>query len=179
MIRTPCRWLLCLSVSACGGAVTPVADPIPDIPASQQRRISRHDFADGWPFEPGEGTLGCSAGAVVVRVQGVTYALNDAARARGYASVDSIVVSQSKGPSRPLRRVTQDERMRIFRASEACTPSPEPASCKQRLAQSRGLSADELAQIEEEGRERSWPPLSPPLKSTAPVVKAGAALCTR
>lgn len=178
-MRTPCRWLLCLSVSACAGGAATVADPIPDIPANQQRHISRHDFADNWPFEPGEGTLGCIAEAVVFRAQGTTYALNDAAASRGYMRVDSILVSQSKPPSRPLKRITQDERMRIFRASEECAASADRAGCKQRLAQSRGLSADELAQIEAEGGERSWPPLPPPRRSTAPVLKAGAAMCSR
>jgi uncharacterized protein DUF2511 len=179
VIRTSCRWLLCLSVSACAGAATPVEDPIPGIEASRQRRISRHDFPDAWPFEPGTGTLGCTGGAVVFRVQGVTYALNDMARARGYASVDPIVVSQSKEPSHPLRRITQDERMRIFRASNDCSSSSDPAACKRRLAQSHALSPEELAQVEAEGRERSWPPLSPPRKSTEPVVKAGAPMCSK
>jgi hypothetical protein len=179
VVRTSWRSLVCLGLGACAGRAAPAKDPIPDIPASQQRHISRHDFVDSWPFEPGEGTLGCIADAVVFRVQGITYGLNDAARTRGYGSVDSIVVSQSKPPSHPLRRITQDERMRIFRASEACTSSPEAAACKQRLGQSHGLTAEELAQIEAEGRERSWPPLSPPRKSTAPVIKAGAAMCSR
>jgi hypothetical protein len=178
VVRTSWRWLACVSLSACAGGATPVADPIPDIPANQQRHISRREFADTWPFEPGEGTLGCIAEAVVFRAQGTTYALNDAARSRGYASADSILVSQSKPPSRPLKRITQDERMRIFRASEECAAA-DRAGCKQRLAQSRGLSADELAQIEAEGRERSWPPLSSPRRSTAPVLKAGAAMCSR
>lgn len=179
MIRRPRGWLLCLTLSACGGGAAPIGDPIPDIAASHQRRISRHDFADSWPFEPGTGTLGCIGEAVVFRAQGATYALNDTARARGYVSVDSIVVSQSKAPSNPLRRITQDERMRIFQASAGCSSSPDEAACTRRLAQSRGLSTEELAQVEAEGRERSWPPLSPPRRSTAAVLKAGAALCSR
>lgn len=179
MIGTRWTLLLSLAVGACSGGLVAIDDPVPDIPANQQRRISRHDFPDTWPFEPGTGTLGCLAEAVVFRVQGVTYALNDRARARGYASVDPIVVHQSKAPSRPLRRIAQDERMQIFRTADGCTSSPDPASCRQRVGQSHGLSAEELAQVEAEGRERSWPPLTPPLKSTEPIVKAGAALCSR
>jgi hypothetical protein len=166
-------------LTACSGGAGPVDDPIPEIPASQQRRISRHDFVDTWPFEPGTGTLGCSGGAVVFRVQGVTYALNDTARSRGYASVNPIVVSQSKTPSHPLGRITQDERMQIFRASEGCRTSADEAACRRRLAESRALSPAELSQVEAEGRERSWPPLSPARKNTEPVVKAGAAMCSR
>ena len=179
MNRTPFGWLLCLSVSACAGGTVPVQDPIPNIPANQQRRISRADFADTWPFEPGTGTLGCLAEAVVFRVHGVTYGLNDAARARGYATVDPIVLSQSKAPSHPLKRITQDERMRIFRSSQACPSGPDPAACKQKLAESNRLSSEELTQVEAEGRERSWPPLTAPQKSTAPVLKAGAGMCSR
>jgi hypothetical protein len=179
VIRTDWRWVLCVSLTACASGPPPVDDPVLDIPASPQRRISRQDFADSWPFEPGAGTLACIGQAVVFRAQGVTYALNDQARARGYVSVDSIVVSQSKGPSRPLERVTQDERMQIFRASTEFTASPDESTCKQRLARARGLSADELSQVEAEGRERSWPPLTRPRRSTDAVLKAGAALCSR
>jgi hypothetical protein len=179
VIRRHRTWLLCVGLAACAGGATPVDDPIPDIPAGQQRRISRHDFVDTWPFEPGTGTLGCAAGAVVFRVQGVTYALNDTARARGYVSVDSIVVSRSKAPSHPLGRITQDERMQIFRTSEGCKTSADEAACRRRLAELQALSPAELSQVEAEGRERSWPPLSPPQKSTEPVVKAGAAMCSR
>ena len=177
MSRTCWLWLYCVSVTTCGGSASPVADPIPDVPPAQQRIISRNDFRDEWPFEPGTGTLGCAAGAVVFRVQGVTYALNEPARARGYASVDALVGSQSRQPSRPLKRITQDERMRIFRTASACAPAD--AGCRQRVAVSSGLSPEELTQIEAEGRERSWPPLSPPLRSTSPVVNAGLALCSR
>ena len=170
-------WVLSLGLAACAGGAAPTDDPIPDVPASQQRRVSRHDFVDTWPFEPGAGTLGCITGAVVFRVQGVTYALNDAARARGYASVDSIVVSESKALSDPLGRITQDERMQIFRTSEGCRTSVDNAACRRRLAELHALSPAELSRVEAEGRERSWPPLSPPQKSTAPVAKAGAAMC--
>ncbi len=177
MIRTPWTGLCCLALAGCGGNTRGVADPIPDIPSAQQRTISRQDFRDRWPFEPGTGTLGCAEGAVVFRVQGLTYALNDAARSRGYPSVESLVVSQSRPPSRPLGRITQDQRMRIFRDAAACAPAD--AGCRQRLAVSRGLSAEELSQIEDEGRERSWPPLAAPRRSTTEVVDAGRALCPR
>lgn len=181
MIGSRRAWLCCftVTVSACGGSVARVADPIPGLAATQQRTISRHDFRDDWPFEPGTGTLGCIAGAVVFRIRGVSYALNDAARARGYVSVDPIVVSQSRQPSNPLGRIRQDERMRIFRASTDCPTGAAAAACRRRLAASGGLSADDLSQIEAEGRERYWPPLSAPRRSTGPVVQAGLALCPR
>jgi hypothetical protein len=152
-------------------------DRIENVPAAQQRTISRSDFADDWPFVPGTGTLGCAEGAVAFRAQGVTYGLNDAARARGYVRPDGILVTQSAAPSNPLGRLRQDERMQMFAASQACESTADPSACKQRLSQSHRVSGDELVQIETEGRERSWPPLSPRPRSLASVLRAGSKMC--
>ena len=176
MTRTGFACLTCLVLTACGQ--TPrVTDPIPDIPVTQQRAISRRELTESWPFVPGEGTLGCLSDAVAFRAQGVTYALNDAARTRGYAPVDAIVVAQSGPPSNPLGRIRQEERMQVFAASEACNLRAQPFVCRQELARAHALSSDELSQIDVEGRERSWPPLSPPRRSLSPVLNQGLALC--
>jgi hypothetical protein len=162
---------------ACSGASRSVTDPIDGIPAAQQRAISRFDFQDDWPFEPGVGTLACSTGAVVFRANGTTYALNDTARSRGYASADPIRLAQSGAPSNPLRRIRQEDRVRIFRELRACDTTADASGCRQRIARERGLASDELQQIDVEGRERSWPPLTPALKSMQRVLDTGRGLC--
>lgn len=176
------RSLACLSglfLMGCSGGPVRVTDPIPDVPTPQQRVISRGEFPDLWPFIPGTGTLGCVSNGVAFRAEGVTYALNDAARARGYVPADPIVVTRSAAPTNPLGRLHQDERMRIFAASEACKSRGERSSCRQDLTRVHHLSDDELTQIEAEGRERSWPPLRAPKMSVDAVVRAGLALCPK
>lgn len=170
-------WLPSLLLTACGGRDLRVEDRIPDIPASQQMAILRRELMDRWPFIPAEGALGCLTDAVVFRAGAVTYALNDQARSRGYAPADPIVLTTPGPPSNPPGRIKQDERMRVFAASDACRVRAEPVLCRQELARAHTLTADELAQIEVEGRERSWPPLPRHPRSLAPVLEAGLALC--
>jgi hypothetical protein len=179
MIRTSLAGSGCLLLLACGGGSVRVADPISDIPAAQQRVISRGELADAWPFVQGTGTLGCVSNAVAFRAQGVTYALNDGARARGYVRVDPIIVSRSVAPTNPLRRLRQDQRMQIFAGSEACKSRADGTGCRAELTRVQHLSDDELAQIEAEGRERSWPPLMAPKMSLDAVLRAGLALCPK
>jgi hypothetical protein len=168
-----------LLLTACSGRDVRIEDRIADIPASQQMAISRRELTDGWPFIPAEGALGCLSDAVVFRAAGVSYALNDAARSRGYAQVDPIVLTTPGRPSNPLGRITQDERMRVFAAADACRVHPQPSVCRQELARAHTLTSDELAQIEVEGRERSWPPVPRHPRSLTPVLNAGLALCRR
>lgn len=173
--------LLC----ACGGgsSARQITDPIPDVPSTQQRAVSRHDFGWYWPLAAGAGTLGCSSGAVVFRAAGVTYALNDAAKARRYADVTSIHNAASSAPTNPLKRLRQDDRMRIFADAAAC---PEPRSmqaergdaCAQRLLTTYRISDPELRQIQAEGQERRWPPLTPSRVDLKPLVDAGLELCS-
>jgi hypothetical protein len=170
-------WLPSLLLTACSGRDVPVKDRIADMPASQQMAISRRELTNSWPFIPGAGALGCLSGAVVFRADGVSYALNDAARSRGYAPVDPIVLTTPGPPSNPLGRIKQDERMRVFAAADACRIRAQPSVCRQELARAHTLSSDELAQIEVEGRERSWPPLPRHPRDLAPVLQAGMALC--
>jgi uncharacterized protein DUF2511 len=177
--RFMCASGLSLMTVACGSGTVAPAEPVAGMPPAHQRQISRAELPDDWPFVPGTGTLACDGGAVAFRAQGVTYALNDGARARGYADVNPIVVTQSAAPSNPLRRIPQDDRMRIFIASSACAARPEPSVCRRDLASARQLTADELIQIDAEGRERAWPPLTPSTRSVKPVLDAGLALCGR
>ena len=170
----------CMLVSvACGSGTGTPAEPVQGIPPAHQRQISRVEIPDSWPFVPGAGTVACDGGAIAFRTQGVTYALNGAARARGYADVDPIVVTQSSAPSNPLARIPQDDRMRIFAESARCADRSEPSVCRRVLASTHQLTDDELSQIDSEGRERSWPPLRAVKRSLKPVLDAGQALCAR
>ena len=170
--------VLLLLVAACGPARR-VADPIPDIPGNQQRTVTRSELRYDWPFTVGTGTLGCASGAVVFRAAGTSYGLNDAAKARGFSSVDPIHASQGSGPpSDPLKRLNQDQRMEVFRASAACGRDADVAGCRHRLRLARTVSEAELNQIDAEGRERFWPPLEPKRMSLDPVIAAGLKLCS-
>lgn len=164
----------------------PLRDPIREFPKTQQRATSRVGFGWRWPFTPGTGTLGCDAGAVVFRANGASYALNDQARSRGFASVDPIWQTQTSGPRHePLKRLPQDQRMRIFAESVACgghgagDQSANGSPCEQRVRERFGLSDTELEQVEVEGQERLWPPLPPKRMNLEPLVNAGLALCGR
>ena len=170
--------------AACQRADAPARALIPDIPASQQRAVARTDFDWKWPFSIGHGTLGCTDAAVVFRYDGKTYALNDAARARGFAIVDPIWRVQSPGwPSDPLQKLAQDDRQKVFAQLMACEGDgaidtrPQAALCRQNLARGRGLTEPELKQISAEGHERLWPPLQRERASLAPLVEAGQQLC--
>jgi hypothetical protein len=160
-----------------------ISDPIPEIPRDRQRTLDRREFRWQWPFTVGTGTLGCSTGAVVFRAAGRSYAVNDAAKSQGFASIEPIRQIGSAGPPRnPLKSLPQDQRMRLFTESAACErkfgdTSAETARCKQLLRESRGISEADLAQIEAEGRERLWRPLSPKPISMDPLVDAGLKLC--
>jgi Protein of unknown function (DUF2511) len=157
-----------------GCASEGVPDPIPDIPAAQQRTTTRSEFDWRWPFSVGVGTLGCQSGAVVFRHRGTNYALNEAAAKRGHGSPQSITMPESsRPPSNPLSRLKQEDRMQIFAAASKCGADP----CRERLREARGLSAEELKQIEDEGRERTWPPLPRKPRDLAPLVEAGLKLC--
>jgi uncharacterized protein DUF2511 len=173
-------------LGACGqNQPESIADPIPDTPENQQRTVGRSEFRWQWPFTVGTGTLGCTSGAVVFRTAGVSYALNDAARSRGFASIEPIRQIGSSGPPRdPLARLPQDQRMQIFAQSAACARkfadnSVETNRCKQRLRESRSLSEADLTQIEAEGLERLWRPLSPKPIGMDPLIDAGLKLCQR
>jgi hypothetical protein len=163
-----------LLVLLAGCAAEAIQDPIPDVPLSQQRAVTRSDFDWRWPFSVGVGTLGCQSGAVVFRHAGANYALNEEATARGYGSVQSIRMPESsRPPSNPLSRLKQEQRMEIFAASARCNTE----SCRRQLQETHRVSAAELKQIEDEGHERTWAPLPRKPKDLGPLVEAGLKLC--
>lgn len=175
-----CQLLVLLLSGACArhGQVT---DPIAGVPVKQQRVIMRSELSWRWPFTVGTGTIGCAAGAVVFRAGGVDYAVNEPAKAGGFASIEAIRLTQSGWPSDPLSRITQDVRRTIFAEASSCatatTADAAAGGCRQRLRESRAVSEAELKQIEVEGRERTWPPLPPAYVTLDPVVDAGLKLC--
>lgn len=177
--RVVCAGALAAVSVACGRGTVAPAEPVPGIQLDHQRQISRVEIVDRWPFVPGTGTLACDRGAVAFRTQGVTYALNDAARARGYDEVSPIVVTQSAAPSNPLKQVPQDGRLRIFAESAACGTTADPSQCRHDVASRYQLTAEELNQVDVEGYERSWPPLTAAKRSVKPVVDIGLTLCAR
>lgn len=68
---------------------------------AQARRISQDDYEDVWPFGPNEGVLRCgrqrSQRIVTFEVDDVRYALNSAARQRGFTDVRSILLTDHAG----------------------------------------------------------------------------------
>ena len=64
-------------------------------------RISQDGYEDAWPFNPNEGVLRCgsqrSERIVTFEVDDVRYALNSAARRRGFANVRSILLTDHAG----------------------------------------------------------------------------------
>jgi len=166
---------VCFTAAACDRTPRTVSNPILNMPASQQRVLLRSELGLQWPFTIGEGTLGCASGAVVFRSGEVTYGLNDAARATGFAAPMSIQVHFHAEPQNPLKRITQETRTKIFADAMACRSVNE--SCRHGIREARGLTDEELQQIETEGKERRWPPLAPEYVSLAPVVEKGLKLC--
>jgi hypothetical protein len=173
--------VLCISCSSGNGRQP--AEPIPNVPDDQQRTISRSELDWRWPFRVGTGTVGCLSGAVVFRANGVDYALNDAAKARGFSAVDSIWLTQHSGPPRnPFKGMKQDQRMQVFARVAACragAPGGQvaEAQCRQRVRDAHQLNDDQLKQIEAEGEERRWPPLPAQRKDLGPLLEAGQRLC--
>jgi hypothetical protein len=174
-----------LAVAAgCHGKPAPVDDPVPGIPATQQRTISRNEIGYKWPFSVGVGTIACDGGALAFRAGGTTYALSRGAGTRAYANIDAIRLVQGSGPpSDPVSRLTQETRMKLFAQSSACGDAGDAgaaarvADCKARVRERAGVSDSEMTRIDAEGVERFWPPLKPPLMSLDPVVDAARQLC--
>lgn len=173
--------MLSVCASSCGHAADRPAEPIPEVPADQQRVVRRGEFRWQWPFTVGTGTLGCLDGAVVFRTAGRSYAVNDTARVLGLPSAAPLRQFGTTGPpSNPLKTVPQDRRMRLFADTAACGQrftGSEEERCKRRLRELHDLSEADLRQIEAEGHERFWPPLAATKISLEPMIEAGLALC--
>ena len=172
--------LTMIALSSCGKPAPNIADPVEGVPLAQQRTIDRNELGYKWPFDAGTGTIACDGGALFFRTGGTTYALSRGAGTRGYAAIDTIRRTQGSGPpSDPVSRLTQEERMKIFAQSAAC--SAESAGrvndCKARLRTRSNISESELTRVEAEGAERYWPPLKPPLMSLDALTDAARQLC--
>ena len=182
-------WAAVVSIAAlaqagCGRSAPVVSDPVPGVPAAQQRTITRTELGYQWPFTVGVGTIACDGGALMFRSDGTTYALSRGAGTRGYAGVDAIRRTQGSGPpSDPVSRLTQEVRMKLFAQSSACGSAGDGAedrrvtACKARIREVNHVTESELTRIEAEGAERYWPPLKPPLMSLDAVIVAARQLC--
>ena len=160
---------------ACGGQPKAVPDPIEAFPVDQQQTIVRAAVEKSWPLTVGRGTLGCHSGAVVFRFNGVSYAVNDAARAQGFASIDGIRGARpSPPPTHPLSRITQEKRMEVFADLARCAASND---CTNMVGARHRLTSSDLRLILDEGNERLWPPLERGKADLKPLVDRGLKLC--
>jgi hypothetical protein len=164
-------------IAACDRSAT-MRDPIEGIPISRQRTISRADLGFRWPLSVGVGTLACDdAGSVLFRSQGITYLLRG--QRAGTHGVEALRVPEPAAPpSNPLKRLKQAEREEAFRQVTRCeSNAADQAGCRRAAVQRLGLSDAEWDQINVEGHERRWPPLSRAPMSLDPLIAAGRALC--
>lgn len=164
-------------VGACDRAGT-IRDPIENIPISRQRTISRSDLGFRWPLSVGAGTLACDdTEAIVFRNQGITYLLRG--QRAGTHDIQAVRMPEPAAPpSNPLKRLKQAEREEMFRQVSQCdSQAANEAGCRRAAVQRFGLSDAEWDQIDVEGHERRWPPLSRGWMSLDPLIAAGRALC--
>jgi hypothetical protein len=176
--RTVGAALCTVLVAACGPHGT-IDDPVAGVPLSRQKAISRAGFGFRWPLSVGIGTLACDEkGALLFRTQGITYRLNKAASSA--PDIEPLrILAPSAPPSNPLRRMKQADRMEAFKSMMVCGSSERDDRCAQTTLARLGLSPEEWTQVEAEGRERQWPPLTRDLMPLDQLVTAGQALCAR
>jgi hypothetical protein len=155
-----------------------VEDPVPDVPLSRQRTIARAELGFRWPLTVGVGTLACDdTGAILFRSRGVTYVVSGT-RPGALNLVPLRAPEPSPPPSKPLKRLPQAQRMDAFESMQRCESRRTGYEACQRTTLARfGLSREEWALIDGEGRERKWPPLPRGPMSVDPLVAAGRALC--
>ena len=168
--------LLCAAACGLRDAIT---DPIPGVPLSRQRAISREEFGFRWHLSVGVGVLACDQPqAILFRTQGTTYQLSGDLRQE--PDITPLRVYEPSGPpSNPLRRLKQDDRMRAFALVSSCASRPGDTHCVDDSLQRLGLSRDDWTLIDAEGEERRWPPLTRDLMPLDPLVSAGRDLCTK
>lgn len=168
-----------LTAARCGHGSRPIDDPIGNVPLNSQRAVSRVDFSFRWPLSVGAGVLGCDQdNRILFRTQGVTYQL--AGRTDGAAGVEPLRIPEpSPPPTNPLRRMKQGDRMAAFASMTACASQPSSDLCASATLERFGLSREEWTQVEAEGRERRWPPLTREYMSLEPLIASGRTLCAR
>jgi hypothetical protein len=160
-------------------------------------RVGRAEFGDRWPLTVEEGTLACSDGAVTFRTgSGKTFAVNGAARARGYRAIDPIWRMATKFSLQ--NRLPEKQRRGFFASSVRCERDAEKKAaeryptdfkqqvdygrkaggeCKSSLRGRYSLTQEEAAQINAEGVALGWPPLPPAHMNIEPLVERGLQLC--
>lgn len=171
----PCAALLL--IAACGRSPT-IRDPIAGVALVRQRNISRTDVGFRWPLSVGVGTLACDeAGTILFRSRGITYVLSER-RAETHGIEALQILEPTPPPSNPLRRLKQADREEAFRQVTRCdSRENERDACRRAALHRLGLSEPEWNQINVEGHERRWPPLSREPMSLDPLIAAGRALC--
>ncbi len=177
--RDVAAFVLLAAVMACGHGSPRIDDPIAGVPQSHQRAVSRTEFGFRWPLSVGNGVVACDERhTLLLRARGVTYTLTGSPGAD--ADLATLRMPEPSGPpTNPLRRIKQADRMAVFASMMSCAaPDASPESpCSRAALQRFGLSRDEWAQVEAEGRERRWPPLTRGLMPLDPLIAAGRALC--
>lgn len=166
-----------LCTTLIGGCGTPeLRDPIEGVPYSQQRSISRRTIGFRWPLSVGVGTLACDQnGAILFRSQGTTYAVSGIRT--GTHDIEPLRVRDpSPPPSNPLKRLKQAERMSVFEAMIRCETAHDERCQRDTLARF-SVSPEEGKQIQIEGHERRWPPLTREFMTLEPLLAAGRRLC--
>jgi hypothetical protein len=90
-----------LFVAGLAGCATGEPPSTTTVSGRHSKLIRQDDYAETWPFGPNEGLLRCRARAgrriVTLEVDGVRYALNEAARRRGAADLRLILASDHSG----------------------------------------------------------------------------------
>jgi hypothetical protein len=175
-VLTSCA-LLC--AAGCGSHETPITGAVPGVPLSHQRTITRGEFGFRWPLSVGVGVLACDQqGAILFRTQGTTYELSG--NPGNGSDVQVLRVAEGSGPpTNPLRRITQVDRMRAFESVTSCASHPNDTHCVDKTLQRLGISRDDWALIEAEGKERRWPPLTRDMMPLDPLLAAGRDLCAK
>lgn len=164
---------------ACGSREISITDAVPGVALDHQRTISRAEFGFRWPLSAGVGVLACGPrGAILFRTQGTTYELSgDPGKG---SDIQALRVPEGSGPpSNPLRRIKQDDRMRAFESVTSCASHPNDTHCVDDELHRLGLSHDDWALIEAEGKERQWPPLVRDMMPLEPLLAAGRELCAK
>jgi len=157
---------------------------------AQERRISRSDYGDRWPFTVNDGILSCVAlgkksnvdiQGVYFRVGPITYGVNGSARGRGGADVEAISKNVSRGePKKILNRVLEENRRELFGAIVACEDQANRvAECKGEIRAKYKVTDGELDLVADEGLVRYWPPLEPQRVDTKLIIDDGLKLCSR
>ena len=98
-LRSSHRWRafgpVCLTVFVAIGALASACASNSEEPATSDgahaREVSQIEFGEAWPFTVNSGVLRChgtaGTGAVTLEADGTVYAVNEVARARGYADL--------------------------------------------------------------------------------------------